>query len=652
MKCLSDQWRTYLLVACAAFGLIVTSCRREPAQAPKKATEPAKVEAEAKSGDVKTTPAPTTESSDAKSTPAPAETAQAAAKPAVPPAQPSSEATDEDAALKAATTTTGNEQYDAIDDLGEEHESAATVVPALEKLLASSDAHVRWHSARSLGDYGEQAKSAVPALRKLLDDPDPIVRYHAIVTLGKIGDKSDATIDLLVTAVTNKDGRIARAAVASLRALKPDPERAMAALENALSSDDSAVTTYAMEAAVERGAQAVPMLNAALKRPKTCYLACAAIEAIGPPAADTVPAIVELLGKTKHSRMEIQALLALASIGPAAKSASPQIIPLLGHETDATVPVAAAFALGSIGASDADEALKQASAKEDNPFLQMMSAWALAKIHPDDEALVKQAVDRLTKGLTSNEAHIRAAAARGLEMLKAPPELVGPALLAVSKEPDPEVEANVVSALASLGEKIIPKASEALQKPEFQDLAVKVLTKMGPKASGAVGAITDAIENATPEFRTKLQIALGAIGPASAPATGILAESLSSPEDGVRESALYALRQIGPGAKDAIPALLVVADGNDAFEALAAAWAVSAIDPTNADAAAKVVPVLMRGLSDNNERNQLESAISLGELGAAAKPAMDELNKTAHDGVGPAVREAAADALKSISGGQ
>ena len=84
----------------------------------------------------------------------------------------------------------------------------------------------------------------------------------------------------------------------------------------------------------------------------------------------------------------IQTLLALASIGPAAESAAPKIVPLLEMPNDATVPVAAAYALGSIGAKNADAPLRRALTK-DNAFLQMIAAWSIAKLHPDDEACAK-----------------------------------------------------------------------------------------------------------------------------------------------------------------------------------------------------------------------------------------------------------------------
>jgi HEAT repeat protein len=227
--------------------------------------------------------------------------------------------------LRTAAGGEAQARYAAIDDLGERHEAAETVVPELAKLLKDSDAKVRWRAARSLGDYGSSAQPAVQGLTALLGDSDPVVQYHAAVSLGKAGDRSDATVDALVKSVTSPDGRVARAAIAALRKLKPDPKHVVAVLDQMLGSDDHVVVVHALEALVERGEQAVPVLNEALKRPRTVYVACAAIEQIGPAAAGTVPALTQLLRETKHSHLLIQTLLALASIGPAAQTAAPQI---------------------------------------------------------------------------------------------------------------------------------------------------------------------------------------------------------------------------------------------------------------------------------------------------------------------------------------
>jgi HEAT repeat protein len=512
--------------------------------------------------------------------------------------------------LEVAVSGTGQARYAAIDDLGETHEAAASVVPKLQQLLADKDPQVRWRSARALGDYGTQAESSAADLQPLLSDDNPVAQYHAAVALGKIGDRSDATVQALVSATTKADATVARAAIAALRELRPDPEFVMEALEQVLTSDDQAVVVHALDAIVERGADAVPLLNKALKQPKTAYLACAAIEHIGPDAAGTVPALVELLNSSKHSHLTIQALLALASIGPAAQSAAPQIVPLLDSASDATIPVAAAFALGSIGATDSDADLRQALTK-DNPFLQMIAAWSLAKLHPDDQQLIGQAVEKLTQGLGSNDPAIRTAAAKSLKSLNAPAELVAPALIAVANDPHPEVEANVVIALASLGKSVVPHATNALQNPEMRELAIKVLTQLGPDASDAVGPLVEAIPNSDAETQAQIHFALAAIGPDAAPATDVLVEALSSDDEGVSHSALYALRQIGPGAKAARQPLLDRLEADESFEALAAAWALASIAPDDAEVAAKAKPLLKKGLMNSDPRVRSESAEAL-----------------------------------------
>src|SRR3954447_13100838 len=429
--------------------------------------------------------------------------------------------------LSTAVNGSGKAQYTAIDDLGERHEDASIVVPKLRQLLKSDDNQVRWRSVRTLGDFGSLAKDAASDIVKLLNDKDPIVDYHAVIALGKIEDRSDSTIASLVELATSKDARIARAAIASLRNLKPGPERVAAALKNALTSKDSAVLMHALEAIVEERGKAVPLLKEILKHTETAYLACAAIDQIGPDAADTVPELTELLSKTKHSQLLIQAMLALAAIGPAAQPAESAILPHLKTKTDDTVPVAAAYALGAIGAKDADAPLKKAAAKND-PFLRMVATWALAKLHPDDQQLMKEAVNELTKGLANEKPQMRTAAAKGLLMLQPPPEMVGPALMAVASGPDPDVSANVVNALAGLGEPAVPRVVKALKNPKARPLAIRVLTKMGPKGAGAIDALIAAAKDADPEYRGKIFFALAAIGPAAAPATETLVESISN----------------------------------------------------------------------------------------------------------------------------
>jgi HEAT repeat protein len=554
---------------------------------------------------------------------------------------------DKAALIKAAISGEGQARYTAIDDLGEHHTDAAGVVPELQKLLADKDAQVRWRSARALGDYGAQAMGAAPVLRNMLNDSDPIAQYHAAVSLGRIGDKSDETIHALIVSATSNDKRIARAAIAALRALELDRDHVMQILGEVLKSDDHAVVVHAMEAIVERGAAGAPTLIAALKNPQTAYLACTAIEHMGPDAAATVPELTKLLTATKHSKLLIQALLALASIGPAAEAASPTIVPMLQWKDDATVPVAAAYALGSIGAKNADAPLR-AAMENGNPFLQMIAAWSVAKLHPDDQSALKTAVAMLVQGFKNNDPAIRTAAAKALQKLQAPPEIVAPELVQLLSDKDPEVEAHAVDAIASLGESVVPRVIIGLQRPELREPAVRVLRKLGPKAAGAVAALVNASEGADAKFRTEIQLALGAIGPAAAPATEMLAKSLESSDAGERESALYALRQIGRKAGAAVRPLLQKMKADESFDSNAAAWALARIAPNSPNVSVVVVRKLSRGLSDVDETVRLESAAALGEMGPAAKAAAAALEKAAKDDSSAAVRSTAAESLEHI----
>lgn len=548
--------------------------------------------------------------------------------------------------MKDAAQAAKDKRYTAIDDLGERHAHASQVVPGLQKMLQDADPQVRWRTARTLGEYGAQAKEAAPGLRKLLSDKDPIVQYHAAVALGKVADTSDETLDALIGVATSKDARVARAAIAALRNLKPGPKRAAEALAKALQSSDQATSMHALEAIVEQGPKSLPLLQEALKHPETSYLACLAAEQLGPDAAPLVPDIAALLGSSKHSHTLTRALLALAAIGPGAVSASPQVKALLTHETDATIPVAAAFALGSIGAKDADKELKAAAAADD-PFLQMVATWAYAKDHPEDQVALKAAVDKCIQGLKSENPAVRGAAAKGLQLLQAPPEMVAPELASLLSDPNPELHNHVIDAIAGLGESVVPRVSIGLKNPQLRSSAVRVLTKLGPKASGAVQPLVDAAKDADPKFRTEVQFALAAIGHGAAPATDMLVESLASKDDGERESALLALRKIGPGAKGAVQRLSRLMQADDSFTAIAAALALSSVAPGDAKVTALVVPKLVKGLSHADEQTRIECVGALADLGPAAKSATSALQMTAKEDGSAMVREAAEAALKS-----
>ena len=110
--------------------------------------------------------------------------------------------------------------------------------------------------------------------------------------------------------------------------------------------------------------------------------------------------------------------------------------------------------------------------------------------------------------------------------------------------------------------------------------------------------------------------------------------------------------EIGPGfqySDDAGLGALAMGDGKDATLKRFSVWAALKIAPDDPSLIRLAIPVLSDGLKHYQEMVRYESAVGLGELGEAAKPAAAALNKALKD-ESPQVREAAAEALKKISG--
>ena len=185
---------------------------------------------------------------------------------------------------------------------------------------------------------------------------------------------------------------------------------------------------------------------------------------------------------------------------------------------------------------------------------------------------------------------------------------------------------------------------------QFQSAAVRVITKIGPKAAGAVESLMEVASHADPKLRTDIQLALAAIGPAAAPATEMLTRAIASNDAGERESALYALRKIGPGAIAAVKPLLARVKADDSFDANAAAWALSRIAPDDSQVVAAVIPKLSKGLLAPDEQVRLECIAALTDLGAAAHSASAELERIAKEDSSPMVRAAAEAAVHPKSG--
>ena len=94
--------------------------------------------------------------------------------------------------------------------------------------------------------------------------------------------------------------------------------------------------------------------------------------------------------------------------------------------------------------------------------------------------------------------------------------------------------------------------------------------------------------------------------------------------------------------------LLKLLEADDSATALAAAWTLASIAPGDSRVGAKAVPVLVSGLSSDDENVRLESADALGAWGPAAKQAVPTLARMAKADGSEFVRAAAEAALAQI----
>lgn len=509
---------------------------------------------------------------------------------------------------------------------------AAEDAASLTKTLATGDTDERAKAAGGLADLGSKATSAVPALVKALGDQDANVRAHAAYALGQVGDQRSAVVDGLFALAADREALVRRAAIRALKSLKLPRDvsipKMVSVLKRAAPADAAAVVASLAEA----GEEAVPFLIDCLGHQEACYWACLALADIGPGAAAAVPSLVKL-EQRQEPEVRLQALVALGQIGPAARSAAPTIVKALESDKHDGVRYAAAYAIGEIGASDPQSRAALAKALDSkDAFLQVVAAWALARVAKGDAKIQTKATQLIVAGLKSDKVEVRRAAARALAEINPPPETTAPLLIQAIHDSDPSVIANAVDAMASLGPKIVPRvANNGLKNKDLRLYAVRILAKIGPDAKEAAPALAEALKGSEGDFRREAQFVLGAFGADAAPAVPELIKSLDSDDEQVRNGAIYALGKIGPAAKAALPSLRRLRESDEAFVRFAATWALVKIDPKNRQVIGAAVTELQKGLSDERPLVRLESAAALGELGAAAKSAVPELNKVAAD---------------------
>ena len=448
----------------------------------------------------------------------------------------------------------------------------------------------------------------------------------------------------MIRLVGDPDAKVRREAVRALRAIRPGPKVALPLLVKLLKDPDPSVKLRAMEAMHELGEDAVGPLVECLGDANTAYWACLVVGELGPKAKAAVPALTKLL---EHAAPDVraEAILSLAAIGPDSEPAAGKLTQALD---DPLLRDAATFALVRIGKVSEDaEAKIRANAKAEPVMTKVVSMWALAKLHPEDKALVREAAAIWVEGLKNDREAVRSAAARAISDIRPGPRVMVPLIEKALQDAKPEVAENALNALASLGPVAVPNLIKALKYEKARPAVAYILGRMGPKAEPAAPMLAGLLNDADRKTRREAAIALAKIGPAAKRAVPALIKALEARGEGQDYGPAYALGSIGPAAVEAKPALIKAMSGKDETLALFSAWALAMIDPADAEVAKKSVPLLRIGLADSEAGIRHQAVVALGKLGPLAKPAAEALKEAQRD-ADPEVSAAAAKALKAI----
>jgi HEAT repeat protein len=528
--------------------------------------------------------------------------------------------------------------------------SLSAVEPTVAELTAAlpgGTEESRVKAIDGLAARGEDAAEAVPALIQQLSAKSPTIRAHAAFALGRIGNAAKPAAAALTTLAKDEDQNVRRQAVQAITAIRPGPQVMIPLMISLLEDSDHGVQVRILRAVAEAGEPAVPGLIEGLKNDRAKYWACLVLREIGPPAKAAVPALIAAL-EDKRPEVRREATLALGAMESAAAPAAGDIARLLDDKT--TVP-AATMALGQIGqVPPGAEPKIRANAASNDKFLSTISFWTLARIHPEDKQLGRQAAEQIVSRLADKDEFVRVGAARALASLRLGPDIMLPIMEKTLSGADETTARHALDAVAALGPPAVPRLIEALKHERLRPQIAYILGQIGAPAAPAADSLAKLLTSHDAHTVTEAAMALGKIGPAASGAVPALAAALKNPDCPNPHALAYALGRMGPAAAAARQELLALTSGKDEPLSIVACSAAVQID-RSPQTLERVVPALIAGLNSAVPETRQMAADTLKTLGPSAASALPALQKTASD-ANPSVRAAAEEAAAAIRGGR
>jgi HEAT repeat protein len=376
----------------------------------------------------------------------------------------------------------------------------------------------------------------------------------------------------------------------------------------------AAYSSTAPEPVAASSARSVQDLVLALKDsdPRIRIESANALAALGPEAAEAVPALMDALKSSAklppgNVAFHVSVTRALTRIG---KPAIPALVRAIGEREESQARSAAAGALAGMGRGASDAV-------------------------PDLIRILKGNGDRFNQADRD--------ASRALAGIGKP---AVPALIELMKESIPVKTPNVTEALnrglvlqhaaQALGEigpgatDAVPALVQALKDvdEEFDRLTIAgALCRVRPRERAALNTLEAGLRHANFQPRQLAAMLLGELGPDAAPVVPSLAKLLSDIDESVRTAAAEALAKIGRDGPSAVPALLRALEDEKPKVRTAAATALGLY----AQKPAAVVPALARLLRDRDASVRQAASAALVGFGGEARAAVPALAETLRD---------------------
>ncbi len=237
---------------------------------------------------------------------------------------------------------------------------------------------------------------------------------------------------------------------------------------------------------------------------------------------------------------------------------------------------------------------------------------------------------------------VRAGAIRSLGVLGPDARMAAPALGKIMRGSDHQERADASAALGRIGKDSLPVLLAALEdhNADVRRAAASALAQLGPDAQGAVPALARLLLDPDRSVRDVAAYALQTIG---APAAGMLGNAIEQGDERARGAAVQSLLLIARSLRQAEPALVKMAQSDNATSRQQAIQALGVIHiPDN-----PTIKTLTNALSDPALEVRLAAANALANVSIRGQAAVPALIVCLEDS-SPELRQAAARTLGLI----